>query len=224
MRPNPTIICLLFLIFCFYNKVDAQLKLSDAQKQISPLTYAFVYPTRIVWKEGTVLQDDYLLHKGDGQANLYNPHSIILKNHKDQITSSILLDFGRQMNASLEVVTGMWTDNLPKSVRIRFGESVSEAMSEIGITGASNDHAVRDFSMVVPWLGRNRSGESGFRFVRIDFLEPNAELHLREIRAVASYRDIPYLGSFKSNDQRLNDIWEVGAYTVHVNMQDYLWD
>ncbi|MDF1573377.1 MAG: alpha-L-rhamnosidase C-terminal domain-containing protein [Bacteroidales bacterium] len=32
------------------------------------------------------------------------------------------------------------------------------------------------------------------------------------------------MGSFKSSDERLNQIWEVGAYTVHLNMQDYLWD
>ena len=37
-------------------------------------------------------------------------------------------------------------------------------------------------------------------------------------------RDIPYVGSFRSDDERLNRIWEVGAYTVHLNMQDYLWD
>ena len=37
-------------------------------------------------------------------------------------------------------------------------------------------------------------------------------------------RDIPYLGTFKSNDERLNKIWETGAYTVHLNMQEYLWD
>ena len=27
-----------------------------------------------------------------------------------------------------------------------------------------------------------------------------------------------------SNDERLNRIWQTGAYTVHLNMQDYLWD
>lgn len=97
-------------------------------------------------------------------------------------------------------------------------------MSDIGEKGATNDHALRDFNMQLPWLGKNQTGESGFRFVRIDFLDKNAELHLREVRMISTYRDIPYLGSFKSSDERLNNIWEVGAYTVHLNMQDYLWD
>lgn len=224
MKSSRAILSFLMLITCFC-EINAQNKLSDKFNQVSLLTYSYVYPTRIIWKEGNVMHDTNLLQKGNGQANLYNPNTVILKNEKNQTESSILLDFGIQMNASIEIITGMWGgNNLPKNIRIRFGESVSEAMSEIGVMGATNDHAIRDFMMQVPWLGRNRSGESGFRFVRIDFLEPNAELHLREVRAVATFRDVPYLGSFKSSNERLNKIWEVGAYTVHVNMQDYLWD
>lgn len=224
MKSSRAILSFLMLITCFC-EINAQNKLSDKFNQVSLLTSSYVYPTRIIWKEGNVMHDTNLLQKGNGQANLYNPNTVILKNEKNQTESSILLDFGIQMNASIEIITGMWGgNNLPKNIRIRFGESVSEAMSEIGVMGATNDHAIRDFMMQVPWLGRNRSGESGFRFVRIDFLEPNAELHLREVRAVATFRDVPYLGSFKSSNERLNKIWEVGAYTVHVNMQDYLWD
>lgn len=38
------------------------------------------------------------------------------------------------------------------------------------------------------------------------------------------YRDIPYFGSFKSSNPRLDSIWITGAYTTHLNMQEYLWD
>lgn len=224
MKPRSLFFLLITIVFVGQTNVLAQKKLSDQYNQISALSRAYVYPTRIVWQNGDIANEAYLLQKGNGQANLYNPHSIILKNNGSE-TSSILVDFGKQMNASIEIVTGMWGgNNLPKNVRVRFGESVSEAMSDIAEKGATNDHAIRDFIMPLPWLGKNQSGESGFRFVRIDFWEPNAELHLRELRAVASFRDIPYLGTFKSSDERLNKIWEVGAYTVHVNMQDYLWD
>lgn len=223
MKPDCIIFYLIFTVFMCSESV-AQNKLSEQYEQISPLSRAYVYPLRIVWTAGDVRHAEYLLEKGNGQANLHNPKSIVLKNSQQQ-TSSILLDFGKEMNASLEVITGMWGgNNLPKNIRVRFGESVSEAMSNIGEKGATNDHAVRDFTMKIPWLGKNQTGESGFRFVRIDFLDANAELHLREVRAVATFRDVPYLGSFKSSDDRLNKIWEVGAYTVHVNMQDYLWD
>lgn len=215
---------ILFSILLSSMTLYAQRKLSDGSKHISPLTREYIYPTRVIWQEGDIKAVENLKVEGKGQANLTNENISILKNSGNK-TSSILLDFGKELNGALEIVTGMWSGgNIPRNVRIRLGESVSEAMSEIGAKGATNDHAMRDMNLQLPWLGKNQTGESGFRFARIDFLDPDAELHLREVRAIATYRDIPYLGSFKSSDERLNKIWEVGAYTVHLNMQDFLWD
>ncbi|MEG1886472.1 MAG: alpha-L-rhamnosidase, partial [Alistipes sp.] len=107
---------------------------------------------------------------------------------------------------------------------IRLGESVSEAMCEIdGQNGATNDHAMRDFTISLPWLGVTEVGNSGFRFVRIDLLDAT-ELQLKELRAVSTFRDSPYKGTFRCSDERLNAIWQTGARTVHLNMQEYLWD
>lgn len=91
-------------------------------------------------------------------------------------------------------------------------------------SSATNDHAMRDFEIELPWLGSLEIGNTGFRFVRIDLLEKDVDLPLHSVQAVFKYRDIPYLGSFKSDNERLNRIWETGAYTVHLNMQNYLWD
>lgn len=184
----------------------------------------YVSPTRILWQEGDVRNDEQLLKQGNGQADLTNASITILKN-EGQVKSSVLLDFGKELHGGLEIVTGMWNPgNTPRKVRVRFGESASEAMAELGERGATNDHAIRDMEILVPWLGKIQVGESGFRFVRIDLLDDDAELHLKEVRAIFTYRDIPYLGSFNSSDERLNQIWQTGAYTVHLNMQDYLWD
>lgn len=215
---------LFFTLIVLSNSANSQKRLSDKAYSTSLLTREYVYPYRIVWSKGTVKKIDNLLCKGTGQPSLMNDDAVILHN-KDNIQSSILLDFGKEINGSLEFVTGMWNgDNVPRNIRVRFGESVSEAMSEINEFGSTNDHAMRDFELKLPWLGKNQTGETGFRFVRIDFLDPESELHLKEVRAIFTYRDIPYLGSFKSDNERLNKIWEVGAYTVHLNMQDYLWD
>jgi len=98
-------------------------------------------------------------------------------------------------------------------------------MADIGDgKGATNDHAIRDAILEVPWWGIMEFGNTGFRFVRIDLVDPNTEICIDEIRARFIYQDIPYLGSFHSNDQLLNEIWMTGAYTVHLNLQDYLWD
>jgi hypothetical protein len=110
------------------------------------------------------------------------------------------------------------------SVRIRCGESVAETMAELGERGAQNDHALRDQVVKLPWLGKTTIGPSGFRFVRIDNADPKHDVQLSQVRAILTLRDVPYVGSFKCSDERLNRIWQTGAYTVHLNMQDYLWD
>lgn len=193
-------------------------------------TRARVYltPHKIVWKydkDGTLLSGaDNLLLPGNGQSVLSTDNPCILKSTGTD-KPSLLLDFGKEIQGGIQIVTGQSASHDPVRVRIRFGESVSEAMCDIdGKNGAGNDHAMRDFTLSLPWLGVTEAGNSGFRFVRIDLLDNNVEVILKEIRAISVYQDIPYVGSFRSNDERLNKIWQTGAYTVHLNMQDYLWD
>ena len=188
----------------------------------------YLSPTRVVWTSDPagqrIVNTQRLLAVGSGQAQLVNRDLTVLENDATH-TPAILLDFGREIHGGVRLVTGMWDSKQPVRVRIRFGESVSEAMSEIGTsTGATNDHAIRDYTLQLPWLGSIEIGETGFRFVRIDLTEPGARLLLREVSAAFVYRDIPYLGSFHSSDERLDRIWLTGAYTVQLNMQNYLWD
>jgi hypothetical protein len=96
-------------------------------------------------------------------------------------------------------------------------------MAELGERGAQNDHALRDQVVTLPWLGKTRVGPSGIRFVRVD-TEPGPPVAISHIRVVHQIRDLAQVGSFRCNDERLNRIWQVGAYTVQLNMQDYLWD
>lgn len=185
----------------------------------------FLAPVRVLWKTGTgVTNAEKLLLPGNGQADLANKGLCILKNTGGP-NAGVLLDFGREIHGGLQLVTGMWKSHVPVKIRVRFGESATEAMSDIDtIKGATNDHAMRDFEVQLPWLGKLEIGDTGFRFLRIDLVDSNAELLLKEARAILVLRDIPYIGSFKCNDELLNKIWATGAYTVHLNMQDYLWD
>ena len=190
------------------------------------LTREYISPTRIVWSEHSdnISNIDYLLREGNGQADLTNSHICVVKSTSTE-HPAILLDFGRELHGGLQIVTGMPADHSPVRLRIRFGESASEAMCDIdGKNGATNDHAIRDFEIVVPWLGKIEVGNSGFRFARIDLVDDNRELHLKEVRAISIMRDLTYRGTFECNDERLNQIWQTGARTVHLNMQEYLWD
>ena len=187
----------------------------------SPLTGFVIQPKRIVWKSDQgVANSENLLKPHSGQAVLIEPlPPLVIKPG-----SGIVLDFGVEIAGSLELFTPITDSKKMPAVRVRFGESVAETMAEIGERGAQNDHALRDLTVNVPWLGKTTVGPSGFRFVRLDNADPKIDLQLSQVRAILTIRDIPYVGSFKCADERLNKIWQTGAYTVHLNMQEYLWD
>ncbi|MBR4923924.1 MAG: alpha-L-rhamnosidase [Bacteroidaceae bacterium] len=230
MKRIINIIC----IFATCLMVQAQTALPPVWKdvhqekvQVSSRTVAYLPPTRIVWQETTgdasIEGLEKLLSPGIGQAELVAGKECRIRNGA-QGKASFLLDFGKELQGGIQLVTG-FSSKKETRIRVRFGESASEAMCDITTeNGATNDHAIRDFQLVLPWLGVAEIGNSGFRFVRIDLEEPDAVLMLKEVRATFGYRDIPYLGSFKSDNERLNDIWMTGAYTVHLNMQEYIWD
>ena len=215
MNRKALISTILWIVICF--AASAQTK--DVRVR------EYITPQRIVWmaSENLIAAPETLLENGNGQADFSARKQCVMKSTRGE-TPSILLDFGKELHGGLQLVTGMPADHSPIRIRVRFGESVSEAMSENGERGATNDHAIRDQEVILPWFGVKEIGNSGFRFVRIDLLDEDRELHLREVRAVALYRDIPYRGSFFCNDERLNEIWQTGAYTVHLCMQEYLWD
>ena len=191
------------------------------------LTRKFLAPTRIVKVSDAtgkqIRNAESILKPGIGQADLNGGKYLTLISDKTT-KPLIILDFGKEIQGGLEIVTTINNPNPAGRVRIRFGESVSETMSEAGKQGATNDHAMRDFIVALPWLGRLEVGNSGFRFVSIELVDPDTKLEIKEVSAIFTYRDIPYLGSFQCNDPRLNQIWMTGAYTVHLNMQNYLWD
>lgn len=193
----------------------------------SPLSTWFVAPTRVVWQsEAGTRNAGSLLRPHAGQAVLKEPQAPCLLVASSNAPAGILLDFGRELHGYVELITPMTPEQAKlRHVRVRFGESVSEAMAELGDKrNAQNDHAVRDQTVTLPWLGKKMVGPSGFRFVRIDNADPQWTVQLSQVRAVLQIRDLPYVGSFRCDDERLNRIWQVGAYTVHLNMQEYLWD
>ncbi len=193
----------------------------------SALSRTVIRPARVIWTSGEGVRNaEGLLGEKAGQAVLQEPVPPAELRSTVEEVAGVLLDFGVEIQGYVEVITPMMPEQAKmRRVRVRFGESVSEAMSEPGgRQNAGNDHAMRDQVVTLPWLGKKTIGPSGFRFVRIDNVDPELPVQLSDVHAVLEIRDIPYLGSFRCSDERLNRIWEVGAYTVHLNMQEYLWD
>jgi alpha-L-rhamnosidase len=166
----------------------------------------YLAPLRIVWMQGEIAEADNLLLNDDSVCRL-SPGA------------SVVLDFGRELHGGVRFDAPATSTGQVAAVRVRFGESVSEAMGS-----PNNDHAIHDWDTQIAWMGRTEIGETGFRFVRVDVTDESPILSLRQILAVFLYHPLEYLGSFTCSDPLLNQIWQVGAYTVHLCMQDHVWD
>jgi len=193
----------------------------------------FISPVRVMWTSDPtgerIRNREVLLNPGNSQSEMTQRPVFCAMTTTDKDTASILLDYGRELHGGLQLVMGGSSRREPSLVRIRFGESVGEANSNTWNSDwlmgfSTDDHAKRDIVMEIPRSGLIEIGNSGFRFVRIDLLQPNTTINLKEARAIFRYRDLEYLGSFHSSDPRLDAIWMTGAYTTHLNMQEYLWD
>jgi alpha-L-rhamnosidase len=231
VKPTPGVLLVLAsLLTClpFMNAGAAPVPVAELQgAERSPLTTFFIAPKRIVWQSDVgITNANSLLTPKPGQALLAEPAPPVELTSSAAGHGGLLLDFGVEISGYVEIITPMMPNQAKlRRVRVRLGESVSEAMAEPGgKQNAGNDHAIRDEVVTLPWLGKKMVGPSGFRFVRIDAADGTPPVQLSQVRAVLQLRDIPYLGSFRCNDERLNRIWQVGAYTVHLNMQEYLWD
>mgnify|MGYP003298002196 CR=1 FL=1 len=211
------------LAFVLVMAVSSQLH-SDARER------TFVDPVRIVGQTGrdqpAVRGAETLLERKFGQTPERGwgvegrSYGCVLTNDGSR-AGSVLLDFGRELHGSLRITCGRGATD--QKLRIRFGESVSEAMSELGERGACNDHAIRDGVIELPFMGQREIGNTGFRFVRID-LVTTGRAQLEFVRAVSLMRPWKMAGGFKSSDARLNKVFDTAARTAHLCCQDYLWD
>lgn len=195
--------------------------------QIDDRTRCYITPQKILWEtngeKAKVYNSSALLQKRSPQISLESQQPCVLCNNGEQ--ASVLLDFGCELHGGIVIFAWKETAGCGVRVRIRFGESAMEAMSEIGgIHNSTNDHANRDMIVQIGNMSMTPVGETGFRFLRIDLLDSFQRLEIKTIQAVLIYKDLDYKGSFECNSNLLNRIWRTGAYTVHLNMQNYIWD
>ncbi|MBE6928860.1 MAG: alpha-L-rhamnosidase [Ruminococcaceae bacterium] len=188
----------------------------------------FVPATRVMWTCGDVTGAEVFIGNTLHQTSFDRVRGKCVMKSGDE-PASVVIDFGSELHGLvrpiIQNVRSLQTgERCRADIRVRFGESVNEAMAEIGEKNATNDHINRDQIIDVDWLYMPEIGPTGFRFVRIDLLTPHTELILENVIAILRIRDLPYVGSFSCSDDMINRIWKVGAYTVQLCMQDYVWD
>ncbi len=199
-------------------------------KTTDPRTRRYLVPQRVVYTQGYVDGADNLLRETPDQIT-FNPQTrCYLQNKQGEPHAGVLLDFGTEFAGALRIyVHGVRNDMTPDNpnnvkLHIRLGESVMEALTPIGVKNTTNNHATRDFELLVNGLSANETPESGYRFAYIELADDAAAANIVAAKGVFCYRDLNYIGSFESSDELLNQIWNVAAYTVHLNMQEHLWD
>ena len=133
----------------------------------------------------------------------------------------VILDFGKEISGGIRIFTGFISNDA--NVRIRFGESVGEACSELGYKGSCNDHSPRDMNVKISTLSDLTFGQSGFRFVRIDF--KGEFWKVRNVVCAVDMDERKEEGYFVSNDLLVNKIWKVASHTLRLNLHNGLfWD
>ncbi|MGH9523201.1 MAG: alpha-L-rhamnosidase C-terminal domain-containing protein [Terriglobales bacterium] len=138
--------------------------------------------------------------------------TVTLPPNSDKLPPNLILDFGREIDGRIAFASA---SDAPMKVNISYGESVEEA---------KNSPFLGDDEITIPARATAYGPKTAFRFAVVRFLSGPEPLRFKSIGADGIYYPVEYRGSFESSDPLLNRIWESGAYTSHLCMQDDIWD
>ena len=180
----------------------------------------YLKPTRIVAASENIINAGALLVNNEEQIHFAedNVMECFGKGY-------IILDFGKELHGGVRILSHyLEGQKVDLDVRIRFGESVNEACAELGEKNAKNDHSVRDMQVIMPDMSDLEWGQTGFRFVRLDFLNEDKLFRIANIYAAYTHRGLEYKSEFKTDNSLLDKIYDTARYTVYLNMQEHLWE
>lgn len=140
------------------------------------------------------------------------------------VADGTLYDFGKETfgYVTLQGLAGKGTINL------YYGESPEEAMDKTycetldrllldagGVTDLAINHTAAlndEYTMQT---------SKAFRYV---YLTHEPGVQLQSVSMQYEYLPVDYRGSFKCNDDELNRIWDIGAYTMHLTTREFFID
>jgi hypothetical protein len=143
---------------------------------------------------------------------------------KEKINGGELLDFGRETFGYLQFKQLSGEGN----IRIFYGESREEALDEqfcetLDVLTLTNnfvtDNALN--SKVEKQQIYTLQNSKAYRYV---FIRTDNTAGYGDVDMLYEYLPVQYRGSFKCNDQEINKIWEVGAYTMHLTTREFFID
>ena len=177
----------------------------------------FVLPKKIIFSEGEFKNLNSLLHCQIDQSSFAFDDGFELNGG-----GTIVLDFGKELSGGLRI-TNRGSNAGHNLIHITFGESVSEVMTKVGEFNSTNDHSPREFDYLLPDFSTIEVGNTGFRFVKIDFPR-DINQRIYSINAIEHLLDDKMFGEFESSDEELNKIFEVASRTATLCVQNYILD
>ncbi len=183
-----------------------------------------VFPVRLMQSVGQVSRADNLLVPKSLALlpTFQEEQTTLLEKHSEERTY-VLLDFGRELHGGIRLLCPR-VGPINLKLRLVFGESVTEAMSNVGEQGATNHHSPRDITVELSNLSVLDFGQTGFRFCRIEMVE-NGYLWLKNVVAVLKTANIEQKGYIRTSDERFNQVLDTALYTAYLNVQNgVIWD
>jgi len=160
-----------------------------------------------------------LLSTRDGGVTAPPPPTVVLSGPDAAggaggVGPSVVVDFGTEIYGGVRLDVLAVDGGGSCRLRVRLGESVTEANA-----GTYVDREERVRAGSTPDFG-----VTGFRFARLDVVGPAAAAVVATPEAYCLARDLPALGTFRCDDDRLERVWEAGARTARLCAQELIWD
>jgi len=140
----------------------------------------------------------------------------------------ILIDFGKEVTG----YPGIKIDNAAGGEVVDMGYAevmqtldgtvISPASKKIGIINPDRDDIhYADRYICKPGEQEFQTFEKrGFRYLQISIHNVTKQVKIGPVSLLFSTYPVEYRGSFECSDKRLNKVWEIGRYTVQLNMED----
>lgn len=121
----------------------------------------------------------------------------------EELEDGLLFDFGKEMFAKTK-----FTNLQREDVRIQFGESKEEALDARWSVIHFDEKPVDGTIEYMPYA---------FRYIYIN--DKNAKL-----QAEYEYLPLEYKGTFRCDEEIVNKVWDIAAYTFHLNSREFFLD
>ena len=121
----------------------------------------------------------------------------------EELEDGLLFDFGKEMFARTKFTNLQKTD-----IRIQFGESKEEALDDRWSVIHFDEKPADGTIEYMPYA---------FRYIYIN--DKNAKLE-----AEYEYLPLEYRGEFRCDEEIVNKVWDIAAYTFHLNSREFFLD